>query len=216
MFYLYILFKYIYFLFYISGSVEYVSQSYSNYLVFDISDLKDTLPNNISIDKSLISNTERIRISRHNEPLLLVYENLQHNPLLNGEHRLRRQKRHVERVFNYRPGGVNSESCQRKNWEVHLNVFPGLDWWLFPRKYNAGYCDGHCRFPLTREATNSTSYSFLKNVWHTQTFFLDDFVPQACCVPVEYEPLQIIYLTNSIEQDIMMIDNMIVTSCGCR
>lgn len=207
--------------FFILGTVEYVPQQYSSYVIYDVSNLKETMPSNVTIDKYLYINDDRVRISRRNEPLFLVYENLDYNPLLNEENIVQRQKRHVESifdesVFDFNYGGNGRTACMRNDWNMNVSIIPGLNWWLFPRLYNAGYCVGHCSYPLTKEATNSTSYSFMKSVWHAQAFFLDEEVPRACCVPVEYEPLQIIHLTNNLEQDIMMIDNMIVRSCGCR
>lgn len=191
------------------------ARTYDSYLIFDVSVLKETNRGSVTIDNSLVVGGRKLKISRRNEALLLIYEHLEQNPLLNKSKRVRRQTSHVGNLVDV-TGETNAYSCRKYDWYIDMAAFDSFSWWIAPNEYNAGFCSGQCLFPLTIEGTNSTSYSFMKNIWHSQTFFMDEHIPRACCVPVAYEPLQILYVTSEIEIDIMYISDMKVKSCGCR
>ncbi|XP_041863306.1 muellerian-inhibiting factor isoform X2 [Melanotaenia boesemani] len=79
---------------------------------------------------------------------------------------------------------------------------------LGPHNANINNCHGSCTFPLT----NGNNHAILLN-YHTESGVTDVRAP--CCVPVAYDPLEVLDLNEegsflSIKQDI------IARECGCR
>lgn len=205
--------------FFVSDTIGVV---YGDYLIFDISSLTDILQDTVTILNSLSMGNESVRISARNEPVLVMYDYARYNPLLHtGEAAIQTRSRrqtdaHMDDLTNIPRGQIDEDSCRRYDWRIDMSIF-NLAWWIAPRSYNAGYCAGRCRFPLSLDRTNSTSYSFMKNMWHSQTYFSDEDVPRACCTPVEYNPpLRILYLLSNLAAHIKLMPHMSVKSCGCR
>nr|AMX81308.1 anti-mullerian hormone Y [Hypoatherina tsurugae] len=79
---------------------------------------------------------------------------------------------------------------------------------LGPQNANINNCHGSCAFPLT----NGNNHAVLLN-YHIESGAAEERAP--CCVPVAYEPLEVLDLNEqgaflSIKPDI------IATECGCR
>ena len=206
---------------------------YDNFFIFDVTEIAEFLRGEFKLVLQLSSAigdmriTRGIRISRRNTPLLVTYEHMDHNPLLqqnkNRDRRVIRQKR--DGNYNYliddihREGNSNEEyegrSCKRHQWQIDMMIFHWV-WYIAPTHYDAGYCSGECTFPLDSPVLNSTTYSFIKNLFHYQTMFMDEYVPRACCTPISYYPQTILYYNRTFDGVLKTLPNMRVATCGCR
>lgn len=189
------------------------NRAYEDFLIFDISCLlNSTLQDAVVVKDYLNADGKKIKITKRNEPLLVLFENTFHNPLQDVV-TSRRRKRKVMHCGLIEGDGDNS--CRRHDWTMNMNILH-LDWYVAPEIFNAGYCDGQCTFPLQINTTNSTSYAVMKSFWHRETFWRDEEVPRACCTPVDYSSLRILYINTHFEIVIATIKDMKVKSCGCR
>ena len=193
---------------------------HSNYLIFDITSISDKLIGVFRLIMRLSASGEHLRISRRNSPLLIVYENMSFNPLLRHA---RRKKRNAALNYNYLIDEVSSTgddvydsfNCKRYDWEIDMDIFQ-WDWYIAPRFYNAGFCYGDCPFPLDSPVMNSTTYSFIKNLYHYKTALQNENVPRACCTPISYYSQTILYFNQLRNSVLKKLPNMRVATCGCR
>lgn len=196
-----------------------VADSGKIYLIADISYLTGKLQKLI-VYRHIYVNNKKVRISETNEPILVAFQGSTNNPLLQSRHhRVRRGVySHISELYpsrNRRPA-ADIKSCRRHKWSVDMKIF-NFDWYIEPRYFNAGRCMGHCETPLTLSRTNSTNYSYMKNLWHVQTWFAhQEEIPRSCCTPVDYMPLWMLLVDNDGELAVKYIPNMRVKSCGCR
>lgn len=203
-------------------------QHFENFLIFDITELKDTVIGKpFGIKAEIVVNDVRRKIRRIQEPLLVLYENLQSNPLLNRS--LVRTKRendesdlpdYVEE-YEWVPewdGGLTENDvyrCRKSPWRIEFSWFQ-YDWLLFPTGFNASICSGRCSFPLIGPL-NSTYYSLFKNIYHFYTDYIyTSVVPQACCTPISYSSLSILYITQDETPVVRQLPKARVANCGCR
>ena len=170
------------------------------------------------------------RISHHMEPILVIFENHVNNPLYLQSSRSKRNvpevqqnmdEGHSQHLSSFVESETRAESgidlyhCRKHDWTIDMRIF-NWNWYAFPVNLNAGFCSGHCPFPLDVEVLNSTNHSFLKNRWRIETYGLDDNVPTECCTPISYLPAVIIYFSSSLQYVMKELPNMKVESCGCR
>ena len=204
-----------------TGQLHYIqARVYSQYLIFDVTEISNSLEGRFDLVLKLISADGDVSISKHSPPLITTYENRNQNPLLEGKPN-KRQKRSGNRFEeidllpnNYRQASTERYTCQRHGWMIDMSVFM-WGWYVQPLSYDAGYCAGNCEFPLD-SVMNSTNYSYIKNLWHYQTEFMSDYVPRACCVPTSYYSQTIIYLNRNYDPVIKSLPHMRVAHCGCR
>ena len=166
----------------------------------------------------LSSAGESIHITKRNSPLLVVYENMEFNPLLHVSPVRNRRSYQSYIVDQVQPtdGDVfDGFNCKKYEWEIDMEIFQ-WSWYIAPRYYNAGYCSGDCPFPLDSPVMNSTTYSFIKNLFHYKTRFMDAYVPRACCTPVSYYSQPILYFDRDLNSVLKKLPNMKVAGCGCR
>ena len=105
--------------------------------------------------------------------------------------------------------GRNEENCCVRPLEINFKKDLGWDYIASPPSFNANYCDGSC--PLNWHTENNLFYDILykyatKNNRHIGP----------CCVPNEYESLNIIYFNDNNEPIVAKLPNVIVRSCSCR
>ena len=105
--------------------------------------------------------------------------------------------------------GRNEENCCVRPLEINFREDLGWDYIASPPSFNANYCDGNC--PLNWHTENNLFYDILykyaaKNNKHIGP----------CCVPNEYESLNIIYYNSNNEPIVAKLPNVIVRSCSCR
>ncbi|KAL4236740.1 bone morphogenetic protein [Mactra antiquata] len=201
-------------------AVRLSAKSGKSYFVFDISSAVDKLQY-LSINRHITVNKSKIRLSKTNQPVLVTFNGGTRNPLVTPcDKRVARNIDGYSDLSSFYPRSERrsngpSFSCQKRSWTMDMTYFQ-FDWYIEPRFVKADICSGNCETPLTLDGTNSTNYSYVKNLWHVQTFFLHRDVPRACCVPVDYLPLWVIVVEESGDTRVKSIPNMRVKYCGCR
>lgn len=105
--------------------------------------------------------------------------------------------------------GRNERNCCVRPLEINFREDLGWNYISSPPTFNANYCAGDC--PLNWHTENNLFYDILykyatKNNRHIGP----------CCVPNEYESLNIIYYNNANEEMFAKLPNVIVRSCSCR
>ena len=159
-----------------------------------------------------------MRITKRNIPILVVYENMATNPLLHVTS-VRKRRSHksyiIDQVLPTIGDAFDGFNCKKYDWEIDMEIFE-WSWYIAPRYYNAGYCAGACPFPLDSPVINSTTYAFIKNLFHYKTAFMDDYIPRACCTPVSYYAQPILYFDRDLNSVLKKLPNMKVAGCGCR
>lgn len=81
-----------------------------------------------------------------------------------------------------------------------------------PDGYNAQFCAGECRFPLS-DRQNATNHAIVQTLVH---FLEPGRTPQACCVPTKLDSLPVIYSRDGINHVLKRYHNMIIRGCGCH
>ena len=121
-------------------------------------------------------------------------------------------------VFTSSPRGQinNPDMCGLKPWTLDFGTIGWSSWLWVPTSYEANICTGVCPSPFPGEYYNASDHAFAKNYYHMATRFQDTTVPRACCVPVEFAPLSITYVSKSREVKIKTLPQMKATACGCR
>ena len=94
--------------------------------------------------------------------------------------------------------------------------FSDKDYIGYPKRYNIGRCIGKCdTIGLNRDTIESkslkvASHLFLLNVLSKTK----DSKKKLCCAPKRYEPMGVLY-RNRDNFQLMMIQKVVVTECGC-
>ena len=101
--------------------------------------------------------------------------------------------------------------CHRVDYEVDFKHDLHLNFFLKPQKANIGDCRGHCSEVVSINSSNSNYYLL-------RSLLKDPSTP--CCVPVEYEDLQVLIKTYSRKDqkfvtNIRTLQDAKVTKCAC-
>lgn len=112
----------------------------------------------------------------------------------------------------------NSKRGRRKKHQCRVRPLPvdfaQLDWnsWVIaPQGYDAGICEGVCKFPLEVHQ-RPTNHATVQTILNT----VDPLaVPPVCCVPNKLSPLGILYTNPAGVIVYKTYKNMIVERCGC-
>jgi hypothetical protein len=110
----------------------------------------------------------------------------------------------------------NADICGLRPWTLDFEIIGWSNWLWVPASYEANFCTGVCPSPFPEEYYNASGHAFAKNFYHIATRFQDTTVPRACCVPVEFAPLSITYVSKSRDLKIKTLPQMKATACGCR
>lgn len=121
--------------------------------------------------------------------------------------------------------------CKRLDFIVNFTDIGWEKWILYPKSFNAYYCNGKCDAPLAvniNEAdnnvlleTSTTAISEAQVTNHAQIMSIIEYNSQnnkklTNCVPTKLNPLKIVYVNEDGEIEIKEYENMIVMQCGCR
>ena len=143
-------------------------------------------------------------------------------------------------------GKRTNNPCQLKPYFVNFSHI-GWDQWVVgagkggtSKGYNMNICEGSCRYTPIPSHLEPTNHAVFQQMYHSK----GSDVRPACCVPIEYKPLTILFnAPNSIcnsksdlipnmlnteqqylpsqsdEEKVTCLKNfpdMIITKCGCR
>ena len=107
---------------------------------------------------------------------------------------------------------MKAERCQLYG---HTVSFADLGWSgrvLRPDSYSANFCAGDCSWPLDRH-DNTTKRSYIQGLANKDH---PDLIPPPCCVPKDFEPLQVTLQQSPYVVVTKLWTEMRVTSCSCR
>ena len=105
--------------------------------------------------------------------------------------------------------GTNEKRCCVRPLEINFREDLGWNYISSPATFNANYCAGDC--PLNWHTENNLFYDILHKYATRNNRHIGP-----CCVPNEYESLNIIYHNNANEAIFAKLPNVIVRSCSCR
>ena len=101
--------------------------------------------------------------------------------------------------------------CRTHDLFIDFDQIGWGKWIVYPKRYNAFYCEGRCRSPVTWEM-DPTNHAVLQSLMRLKN---RKKVPRPCCVPTNLKPISMLYY----ERDEIVVrhhENMIVDRCGCR
>ncbi|KAL3084781.1 hypothetical protein niasHT_031666 [Heterodera trifolii] len=118
-----------------------------------------------------------------------------------------------------------SERCAWHNMTVDFHQLGWSDRIIAPKRFEAGFCGGHCDYPLENES-NPSNHAILQSLIATQQKREGRAAAQpqrramaspsaVCCAPAEFDSLTLLYFD---ERDNVVLKNyprMVVLSCGC-
>ncbi len=96
---------------------------------------------------------------------------------------------------------------------VNFDAVGWSKWVIAPTAYNAGYCYGHCPFPLSAHF-NTTNHAIILHLMYSLRVS-PPHIPPPCCTPLTFSPQSILYFDGN-EVVLQVYENMIVETCGCR
>uniref|UniRef100_A0A674A5B4 Bone morphogenetic protein 16 n=1 Tax=Salmo trutta TaxID=8032 RepID=A0A674A5B4_SALTR len=129
-------------------------------------------------------------------PLLVTYSHDGHGEPLAAHAKLNRLSR---------------ARCRRHPLYVDFKDVGWNKWIVAPSGYDAFFCLGECRFPLTHHM-NSSSHAMVQTLVNS----VNGAVPRACCVPTALSPIAMLYLDPQDRVVLKNYQDMVVEGCGCR
>lgn len=82
---------------------------------------------------------------------------------------------------------------------------------IAPEGYEAGFCEGQCRFPLSVQS-EPTPHAIIQTLFAFQN---PEIVPEPNCSPREYDELNVIYSDSDGNYRMHRYANMLVRNCRC-
>ncbi|XP_060070347.1 uncharacterized protein LOC132550319 [Ylistrum balloti] len=152
------------------------------------------------------------------QPVLAVFENIDSEPFMRTNNNSRARRSSETDINRSSDTPTQSGPCHLQPWIINFSGI-GLKSVLYPVTYEANICIGSCDSMRNYATdTNFTHHAYFKNLYHFVTnYTMTDSVPSTCCVPITYRPLSVIYRESMGDTYVMeRLDNMQVTSCGCR
>ncbi|XP_071146219.1 protein dbl-1-like [Mytilus edulis] len=157
------------------------------------------------------------------DPILAVFENFspsQVSHLERSKKTHKRRKRSEGHPLDNYSSTLNytsfSNICGLRPWIVNFKDL-GWDTWLWqPHSYEANVCSGICPTPFEDGYYNASQHAIIKNYFHFNSNFEITSIPRACCTPIEYDDISVIYLSKNRILVMKLLPMMRATRCGCR
>jgi len=149
------------------------------------------------------------------EPLLVVFTHDSTNKFLSealkNKHILSLQHKEVKREIP-KPIKVSHASCHLQKMEVSsMALSYGKVHLVFPEFFDVGVCVGHCpRLPVE----SMTDYASILSLHYYQTRGHEG-APKRCCVPTNFEMIQMVFHIESTKEIIYKNVPARATSCKC-
>lgn len=157
------------------------------------------------------------------DPILAVFENFSPSQVSHlersGKTHKRRKRSEGYPLDNY-SSTLNytsySNICGLRPWIVNFQDL-GMNRWLWqPHSYEANVCSGICPTPFEDGYYNASQHAIIKNTFHFNSNFEITSIPRACCTPIEYDDISVIYLSKNRTLIVKLVSEMRATRCGCR
>ncbi|CAC5414513.1 BMP4 [Mytilus coruscus] len=171
--------------------------------------------------KVFIQNLRNVQI----DPVLAVFENFSPSQVSNLEMSRKTQKRRkrsekqgspIEEYSRTLNSTFDPNICGLKSWIVEFKVLGWNNWLWAPKSYEANICYGICPTPFGNDYYNASQHAIIKNYFHIATGFNHTSIPRACCTPIEYDRITIIYLSKDRVMVVKSLPMVRATKCGCR
>ncbi|XP_068597493.1 growth/differentiation factor 10 [Brachionichthys hirsutus] len=103
--------------------------------------------------------------------------------------------------------------CSRRNLRVDFADIGWSEWVIEPKAFDAYYCAGTCRFPMSKVARPS-NHATIQSI--VRAVGIIPGIPEPCCVPDKMNSLAVLYQDESKNPVLKVYPNMSVQSCSCR
>uniref|UniRef100_A0A915KGD8 TGF-beta family profile domain-containing protein n=1 Tax=Romanomermis culicivorax TaxID=13658 RepID=A0A915KGD8_ROMCU len=87
-------------------------------------------------------------------------------------------------------GGHQRQPCGRREMRIDFDVVGWNDWIVAPKFYDAYYCAGDCRWPLTSDM-NATNHGIVQSLLHSVN---PAAVPSPNCAPTDLGAISMLYV----------------------
>ncbi|KAJ8044953.1 Bone morphogenetic protein 7 [Holothuria leucospilota] len=126
-----------------------------------------------------------------------------------------------------RPKRETKDDCRLRDWYVSFNDINWRELVYVPAGYSANFCHGSCHLGSPLRVLNATwpvsNHALLRSLFRHQMRRSNlsgpqELPPHSCCVPVQFEPLTMLYLEMSEPTSFYVlksVPNMVATKCGC-
>lgn len=149
------------------------------------------------------------------EPFLVVFTHHHNNnffsKLFKGKkfHNVKHEK--VKRQ-NQIPTQTSKVACHLQKVEVSSTAISADHMHLLiPRVFDVGVCVGHCpRLPVE----SLTDYASILSLHYYNTRGHDE-IPKRCCVPTDFEDIQMLFYNELIQENIFISVPATATTCNC-
>uniref|UniRef100_A0A5K3FXI8 TGF_BETA_2 domain-containing protein n=1 Tax=Mesocestoides corti TaxID=53468 RepID=A0A5K3FXI8_MESCO len=121
-----------------------------------------------------------------------------------------REKHNSQYLMNQR---YIASTCQRRDLMVNFDAVGWSRWVIAPMAYDAGYCYGHCPFPLSSHF-NTTNHAIIIHLMYNLQV-APSHIPPPCCTPLTFSPQSLLFFEGD-EVVLQVYENMVVETCGCR
>lgn len=152
------------------------------------------------------------------EPLLVVYTHDHGSKFFEGL--LKQEEKAIQHVTQQHRRKrsttikVTNVGCHRKELKIkRAHLSSDKIHLQFPREFDAGACEGHCKkFELNRQM----SYSSVVSLHYMHTIGLQK-APSRCCVPTEFDAVKLmLFYDTTTKQNIFKKNvKVIAKKCGC-
>jgi len=150
------------------------------------------------------------------EPLLVVFT-LDHNKnnflskFLKSK-KIHNKKHEQVKRQNYVPIETSNVACHLQKIEVsNTEISAGNMHLLIPNLFNIGVCVGHCpRLPVE----SLSDYASILSLHYYNTRVHDE-IPKRCCVPTDFEDIQMLFYNELIQENIFISVPATATTCNC-
>ncbi|KAL4655773.1 inhibin beta B chain-like isoform X1 [Arapaima gigas] len=139
--------------------------------------------------------------------------NTSHQPFLVAKVRLREdESRHTLRKRSLRCGD-DVTICCKKDFYIKFRDIQWQDWIIAPDGYHMNYCMGQC--PDHLAGSPGIASSFHATVFSQLKANGINTAVSSCCVPIQRQPLSMVYFNSQHSIVKTDVPDMIVESCGC-
>ncbi|XP_043270322.1 protein 60A-like [Venturia canescens] len=113
--------------------------------------------------------------------------------------------------YNHMASSHSNKPCTINTLYVSFKDLQWQDWIIAPEGYDAYYCGGECKFPLT-DNMNATNHAIVQTLAHLAR----PTIPKACCTPSKLATISLLYFHDDDNVVLKKYKNMAVRECGCH
>ncbi|XP_043289574.1 protein 60A-like [Venturia canescens] len=114
--------------------------------------------------------------------------------------------------YNRMASHHSNKPCGINTLYVSFKDLQWQDWIIAPDGYDAYYCAGECKFPLTSHM-NATNHAIVQTLVHLAR---PSTIPKPCCIPTKLSTISVLYFHDDQNVVLKKYKNMAVRACGCH